>query len=104
LQAGGHRFDPVHLHHGYTSFFAITDLHYILPTRWAAMLFENHIGVRGNGSYRKVRVDDDQATKGIRWMPWRQEAMKDVASCDKRREAAKQVLIRRFLNGETHPG
>jgi hypothetical protein len=35
-------------------------------------------------------------------MPWRQEAMKGVASCDKRREAAKQVLIRRSLNGETY--
>ena len=26
-----------------------------------------------------------QATKGIRWMPWRVKAMKDVASCDKLR-------------------
>ena len=30
----------------------------------------------------------DQATKCKRWMPWCQEAMKDVASCDKPREAA----------------
>jgi len=29
-----------------------------------------------------------QAKKGKRWMPWRHEAMKDVASCDKPREAA----------------
>jgi hypothetical protein len=29
-----------------------------------------------------------QATKGVRWMPWRQQAMKDVASCDKPRGAA----------------
>ena len=34
-------------------------------------------------------------------MPWRQEAMKDVVSCDKLRGAAKQALIRRCLNGET---
>ena len=34
-------------------------------------------------------------------MPWRQEAMKDVVSCDKPRGAAKQALIRGFLNGET---
>jgi len=27
-------------------------------------------------------------------MPWHQEAMKDVAGCDKHREAAKQALIR----------
>ena len=26
-----------------------------------------------------------QATKGVRWMPWRQESMKDVISCDKLR-------------------
>jgi hypothetical protein len=32
-----------------------------------------------------------QATKGVRWMPWCQEAMKDVASCDKLRGAAKQA-------------
>ena len=25
-----------------------------------------------------------QATKRIRWMPWRSEAMKDVAACEKR--------------------
>jgi hypothetical protein len=45
-----------------------------------------------------------QAIKGKRWMPWRQEAMKDVASCDKPRGAAKQALIRGFLNGETRHG
>ena len=44
-----------------------------------------------------------QATKGTGWMPWHQEAMKDVVSCDKPRGAAKQALIRGFLNGETHP-
>ena len=32
-----------------------------------------------------------QATKGIRWMPWCQEAMKDVVSCEKLRGAAKQA-------------
>ena len=42
-----------------------------------------------------------QATKGARWMPWRKQAMKDVASCDKLRGAAKQALIRRSPNGET---
>ena len=29
-----------------------------------------------------------QASKGVRWMPWQQEAMKDVVSCDKLRGAA----------------
>jgi hypothetical protein len=45
-----------------------------------------------------------QAIKSKRWMPWRQEAMKDVVSCDKLRGAAKQALIRGFLNGETRRG
>jgi hypothetical protein len=26
-----------------------------------------------------------KATKGIRWMPWHRQAMKDVVSCDKLR-------------------
>ena len=42
-----------------------------------------------------------QDNKGNRWMPWRQEAMKDVVGCDKLRGAAKQAMIRRFPNGET---
>ena len=29
--------------------------------------------------------DDLERDKGVRWMPWRQEAMKDVARCDKLR-------------------
>ena len=33
----------------------------------------------------------DQATKGKRWMPWRQKAMKDVVSCDKPRGAANKL-------------
>ena len=37
-------------------------------------------------------------------MPWRREAMKDVASCDKPREAASRHLIRGCPNGETHYG
>ena len=42
-----------------------------------------------------------QATKGRRWMPWHRLAMKDVASCDKPRGAAKQAMIRGSPNGET---
>jgi hypothetical protein len=30
-------------------------------------------------------LSSGQANKGARWMPWRQEAMKDVAGCDKLR-------------------
>ena len=44
-----------------------------------------------------------QVTKRMRWMPWRPQATKDVAACEKLRGAGKQALIRRSLNGETHP-
>jgi hypothetical protein len=44
-----------------------------------------------------------QANKGTRWMPRREKAMKDVASCEKLRGAAKQALIRRSPNGATQP-
>jgi len=44
-----------------------------------------------------------QATKGVWWMPWHREAMKDVVACDMLREAGKRALIRRFLNEETQP-
>ena len=30
-----------------------------------------------------VRGNDLEREKGIRWMPWHQEAMKDVARCEK---------------------
>ena len=32
-----------------------------------------------------------QATKGVRRMPWRREAMKDVVSCEKLRGAANRL-------------
>jgi hypothetical protein len=32
-----------------------------------------------------------QATKGVRWMPWRQQAMKDAVSCEKLRGAANRL-------------
>ena len=44
-----------------------------------------------------------QVTKRIWWMPWRQQAMKDVVACDKPRGAGKQALIRGFPNGATQP-
>jgi len=42
-----------------------------------------------------------QAIKGLRWMPRRQEAMKDVVGCEKLRGVVKQALIRGCPNGET---
>jgi hypothetical protein len=34
---------------------------------------------------KAVRTDHRQDTKGMRWMPWHQEPMKDVDGCDKPR-------------------
>ena len=45
----------------------------------------------------------DQTTKGTRRMTWRQEAMKDVGTCDKPQGAGNRAVICGFLNGETHP-
>ncbi len=39
--------------------------------------------------------------KGIWWMPWHQEAMKDVARCEKPWEP-RAGIDRGYLNGETH--
>ncbi len=47
--------------------------------------------------YRKIF----KAIKGVWRMPRRQEAMKDVVSCDKLRRAAHKRYIRRFPNGTT---
>ena len=39
--------------------------------------------------FSRVRIDrKDQANKSARGMPWHQEPMKDVISCDKLRGAA----------------
>jgi hypothetical protein len=40
------------------------------------------------GFARNECVIDLERDKGIRWMPWHQEAMKDVARCEKPRGAA----------------
>ena len=45
----------------------------------------------------------DQVNKCMWWMPWRSQAMKDVAACEKLRGAGKRALIRRYPNGETRP-
>ena len=46
-------------------------------------------------------LNNGQATKGARGMPWHQEPMKDAAICDKLRLGESSRLIRRFPNGET---
>ena len=49
------------------------------------------------GEFRKGRLGrtsqggmSGQVNKGVRWMPWHQAAMKDVAGCDKPRGAASE--------------
>ena len=40
--------------------------------------------------------------KGIWWMPWRMEAMKDVLGCEKPGLGAKNLLTPGCPNGKTH--
>ena len=51
------------------------------------MRVELRLGVSPRASARGEWVHG-QAGKGARWMPWHQEAMKDVDSCEKLRGAA----------------
>ena len=49
----------------------------------ASLFFENRFRMRRPKFFHAL--SSGQANKGARWMPWRQEAMKDVAGCDKLR-------------------
>jgi hypothetical protein len=73
LQAGGHRFDPVHLHQKAV---------YKLVSLIACKLF---CSLTTEGKSKKGQV-----RKGIWWMPWHQEAKKDAAGCEKPRGAASE--------------
>jgi hypothetical protein len=42
-----------------------------------------------------------QAMKGVWWMPWHQEPMKDVGACDKPWGVGNRAVIRGCPNGET---
>ena len=44
--------------------------------------------------------DEDQARKSARGMPWHQEPMKDVISCDKLRGAANELRSGDFRMGK----
>ena len=46
------------------------------------------------------RFDDGQANKSARGMPWHQEPMKDVISCDKLRGAANKLRSEDFRMGK----
>jgi hypothetical protein len=80
----------------------VTLLSFERPSSWAVSA-----GVRArahleNSIVAKASVLHDQEKKGTRWMPWRQEPMKDVGGCDKPGEGADQPLIPGFPNGETY--
>ena len=49
-----------------------------------------------------LRIREKKATKGVRWMPWRQAPKKDVEHCEKPRGAVCRRYIRGCPNGETH--
>ena len=38
-----------------------------------------------------IRNNKKKATKGTRWMPWHQLAMKDVVNCEKLRRAVSEL-------------
>ena len=52
---------------------------------WRFMSGLSSFGCNGLGCEGRT---DFERNKGIRWMPWHQEAMKDVARCEKPRGAA----------------
>ena len=41
--------------------------------------------------FRIIDIENDQVPKGVWWMPWHAQAMKDVIRCDKRRGAANKL-------------
>ena len=58
----------------------------------------------GEAMYGRERVHG-QATKSTWWMPWRQEAKKDVTTCEKRRGAGSErraVDVRMGKPGTRH--
>jgi hypothetical protein len=57
------------------------------PRMGAALLHLMRDGAVFGAAWSCVRAAaaDLERVKGVRWMPWRQEAMKDVARCDKPR-------------------
>ena len=59
------------------------------------------LGTRKGNEPGVQRVHGGQAIKGIRWMPWHQEAKKDVAKLRKATGSRKQASIRGYPNRET---
>ena len=55
-------------------------------------------------TFKYTNVSFRLIEKGVWWMPWYQEMMKEAEDCLKPRGAVNQALIRGFPNGETHLG
>ena len=85
----------------------------MLPAPWLALLFVGVCGVGGvcGGLFVICIVVVSifcflvvwfcLVLLGIRWMPWHQELMKDVAACDMPRGVGERALIRGCPNGGT---
>ena len=60
----------------------------MIIARLPVVLISSRSSERGQAGIRAdllVNKFYGQATKGMRWMPWRRKAMKDAAGCDKLR-------------------
>ena len=53
--------------------------------------YREPIGLSNEWLTESERSDDGQANKSARGMPWHQEPMKDVISCDKLRGVANEL-------------
>ena len=59
------------------------------PSDWVWMVpVHDGLNISGSSSLWLEIFCALEHEKGIRWMPWHQEAMKDVARCEKPRGAA----------------
>ena len=72
---------------------------HVLTRAWGGKMYDFRAGLRreawrmGEAPLQKERLgtcpslDRIKREKGVWWMPWQQEAMKDVIPCDKQRGA-----------------
>jgi hypothetical protein len=63
--------------------------------------FAQIISLCGGGLFLLCLCVWRQAMKGVWWMPWHQEPMKDVGACDKPWGVGNRAVIRGCPNGET---
>ena len=117
LQAGGHRFEPGILQRPAPFRPRMTGKLADPESVWApavflrVSLFQRKRLAISKVHFAPVAMDHarrsswnahyrGQVTKGARWMPWREEAMKDVADCDKPRGAVSRLRSGDFRMGK----